>query len=408
MTFEGGGPFSGDFESLENVPEIPKGLNASQVGDILDPALQNKAEVRTKNVSNDNTLTALSGAFVSVLGRDSGELFRIDSTNTTASYSEVNNNFEDPANLYKSTTTVNQVNSDYDSFADNAFNSNLLSSGSAADDGSSANTFENSNSFDMSISADSSSNSSKGADAVLLTENNVAELTIHIDSVSAGGFDGQFGYDTNIFILPVKNGTVDVDELNGSATIRADEEVFLNVIDVDENTGDVSRNDVVWNVKHTGNGNWEVVNDSGTVLATGSGFKPDPNTQIGIELSCFVADGSADGNLVIDRLGQHSKVLFDDGTQLETDVVAETDSNIKKVYVPAGPDLKVPTGTSLTVDISVDGGSNFDITNAPLNEVIDTTQVANPGNQLVLRYNISVSDRGKSPIFESIGAKVWD
>ena len=68
------------------------------------------------------------------------------------------------------------------------------------------------------------------------------------------------------------------------------------------------------------------------------------------------------------------------------------DSNVKSIFVTAN---KVLNGDStITVDVSSDGGSTWDVTNQNLDEWI---QLDGDGSDIVVKFNLNVDGSGNSP-----------
>jgi len=77
-------------------------------------------------------------------------------------------------------------------------------------------------------------------------------------------------------------------------------------------------------------------------------------------------------------------------------------NNINSILVTA----RTTTGSSssITVDVSTDGGTTWEVTNQNLNEVIP---LSGNGNQLVLRFNLSTTDYTDVPKIHAYAAQVW-
>ena len=76
---------------------------------------------------------------------------------------------------------------------------------------------------------------------------------------------------------------------------------------------------------------------------------------------------------------------------------------------------EIPTDTDITIDVSDDGGSNWDITNQSVNyisdsnsfySVIDTTTLS--GSDLALKFNLSSTDTSKTPKFYGYSVVITD
>jgi len=92
---------------------------------------------------------------------------------------------------------------------------------------------------------------------------------------------------------------------------------------------------------------------------------------------------------------------FDSSSSVETNTIM--DEFTPKSIVVYGK-AEIPTDTNITIDVSDDGGSNWDITNQSINYmsdsnsfylVIDTTSLS--GSDLALKFNLSTTDSTKTP-----------
>jgi len=68
---------------------------------------------------------------------------------------------------------------------------------------------------------------------------------------------------------------------------------------------------------------------------------------------------------------------------LETNTIISTTKNITQAYIH----LLGPNTENMTLDVSVDGGTNYDITGVSPNTVIDTSSITNTGNNLSIKAN---------------------
>lgn len=65
-----------------------------------------------------------------------------------------------------------------------------------------------------------------------------------------------------------------------------------------------------------------------------------------------------------------------------------------------------PTNTSITVDVSDDGGSTFGVTGGSFDSYIDTTALS--GSDLALRFNLNTTDTNITPFLKSYGVAITD
>jgi len=91
-----------------------------------------------------------------------------------------------------------------------------------------------------------------------------------------------------------------------------------------------------------------------------------------------------------------------------TDTV-ETDSIISDVVpdsIVVYGEKDLPTDTSITVDVSDDGGSTFSITGKELDTAIDTTSFS--GSDLALKFNLATTDTAATPKLYGYGVAITD
>ena len=63
-----------------------------------------------------------------------------------------------------------------------------------------------------------------------------------------------------------------------------------------------------------------------------------------------------------------------------------------------------PTNTDITVDVSQDGGSTWDITDQEINAYIDTSSFTTPN--LALKFNLSTTDSSSTPKLYGYGVAI--
>lgn len=87
----------------------------------------------------------------------------------------------------------------------------------------------------------------------------------------------------------------------------------------------------------------------------------------------------------------------------------ETDSiitNIVPKSIVVFGETVLPTNTSITVDVSDDGGTTFGVTGVSLNNYIDTTSLS--GSDLALKFNLSTTDGTVTPELYGYGVVITD
>lgn len=94
---------------------------------------------------------------------------------------------------------------------------------------------------------------------------------------------------------------------------------------------------------------------------------------------------------------------FDSSSIVETNTIIN-DIVPKSIVVYAEKEL--PANTSITVDVSEDGGSTFAITAQELDSYIDTTSFS--GSDLALRFNLATTDTSVTPKLFSYGVAITD
>jgi hypothetical protein len=95
---------------------------------------------------------------------------------------------------------------------------------------------------------------------------------------------------------------------------------------------------------------------------------------------------------------------YDASSTVETDEIISLNSAPDSIVVYGHKDL--PTGTSITVDISDDGGTIFAVTGGALNTYIDTTSLS--GTSLALKFNLATTDTSVTPKLYGYGTSVCD
>jgi len=94
----------------------------------------------------------------------------------------------------------------------------------------------------------------------------------------------------------------------------------------------------------------------------------------------------------IDRIVTQNATYKSSG-DLETNEVISLNSAPKSIVVYANKTL--PTDTSITVDVSDDGGTTFAVTGGAVNSYIDTTSLS--GTSLAIKFNLATTDTSVSP-----------
>jgi len=102
----------------------------------------------------------------------------------------------------------------------------------------------------------------------------------------------------------------------------------------------------------------------------------------------------------------------------DTSAVVETNTILNDVTpksIVVYGKAEIPTDTDITIDVSDDGGLNWDITNQSVNyisdsnsfySVIDTTTLS--GSDLALKFNLSTTDTSKTPKFYGYSVVITD
>lgn len=97
------------------------------------------------------------------------------------------------------------------------------------------------------------------------------------------------------------------------------------------------------------------------------------------------------------------------GADYESDAILKTNSiisdNVPDSIVVYG-ETDLPTDTSITVDVSDDGGSTWDLTDKELNTAIDTSSFST-GN-LALKFNLATTDTSVTPKLYGYGVAIID
>lgn len=171
-------------------------------------------------------------------------------------------------------------------------------------------------------------------------------------------------------------------------------------------TGDSLSNSNIININlQTFNGStWSTT----TVLATGSGssdvtFNGDfflNTTTQGLRVQ--IVDDTGQSQTHVHRLFTLEYGDFDLSGIVKQDSVLTTNPDSMVIHVVS----TTPANTSITVDISDDGGSTYSLTDVALDEYIDTTSLT--GSDISLRFNLATTDDTVTPVLTSWSAVITD
>lgn len=129
-----------------------------------------------------------------------------------------------------------------------------------------------------------------------------------------------------------------------------------------------------------------------------------PTSQTNIKYEAGSGNGSdtSSGFVFVSIITQDSS--FTTGGTVETNSITTLTAAPKSILVYGKSTL--PAGTSITVDVSDDGGTSFDITGQALDSYIDTTALT--GTSLALKFTLATTDTSVTPLLYGYSVVVSD
>lgn len=390
--------------------------NVDQISQFMQPILRGAVRDKLRDISDGNTLINYPLAWIETFSTSTGDDSTVDSGNTDANYDAGGNYWE--GLLAKFDVTL-------DDFEDGTIDSNIWTTNSNSSRSGISSNSEPTNSNDnisesggdLNLDIDgyatgggsfSASFSASGN----LTSTDQAKIGFYLNQaqVRTDGFkEDQTGYTnadaTARIILRDESGGSDQTLLSKTASHDSgDNDDNLNPGDnADFKTG-------LWIIREASNGDAELVDPDNNVRGTVNNFPNDASVKFTADINGSADDIDVSNDSEADVHWDVEYVKFDDTVfttgAVQTTTIISASSNITQVYPHSM--ATTPTGSDVTVDVSVDGGSNFDITDASPDEIIETANVANPGSDLVLRWKTNPTTDGfQTAQFENYGVKVW-
>ena len=117
----------------------------------------------------------------------------------------------------------------------------------------------------------------------------------------------------------------------------------------------------------------------------------------------FKIDSASASNRITRLYTLEYGTTYGSSSTVETNTII--DEVVPKSIVVYGK-TDIPTGTSITVDVSDDGGSTFSITGKSLNTYIDTSSFS--GSDLALKFNLATTDTSITPKLYGYGVAITD
>jgi hypothetical protein len=147
-------------------------------------------------------------------------------------------------------------------------------------------------------------------------------------------------------------------------------------------------------------------------LDTGSGYVLQDTISIApsneLNFKCYARVSSSSGTGSSDSFLKINNVFYYDYQYSASDTV-ETNTIINEVVpksIVVYGKTEIPTDTSITVDISQDGGSTWSLTDQELNSYIDTSSFTT--GDLALKFNLSSTDTDSTPKLYGYGISITE
>jgi len=170
--------------------------------------------------------------------------------------------------------------------------------------------------------------------------------------------------------------------------------------------GGQTTNETDWYLKleYSGISQYTWYLDTGTGYGSGTTVDISSLSKLFLKFSCYGYQGGS-GNILQGNM--KIKEILINGSDSSSTV--ETDTIINKVVpksiVVYGKD-DLPANTSITVDVSDDGGSSWGITGQSLNTSIDTSSFST--GDLALKFNLATTDTSVTPKLYGYGVAIVD
>lgn len=363
--------------------------NFLQLNRYLDTVLKTTLRDKIRDLADGDTPAVFRDVWVETLNTSSGDNSSIDTGATDADYVSSNDTYR---------CSYSNSFSRKDGFGDGTLASYISTS---TNDSQITNASVSESNGELRLDIDDNGQNDE------FSGSSYAEATV--DGVTSSG--GQIEFD-----ITNSDAYLDYGEsYNSGAYIDARWRVYWgNMLIFDEtrtndSTETQSFDNVVngtWKVRPDGTGGYEVLKN-GSIVNTISDTPDNDEVRFRIDFDYdFANDMTGPDQLEVNLYT--TWLDFDDNgfqsSQVVTNTVVSTPSVITQLYSYLEKTLN---GGSIELDISTDGGTNFDITGASYDELVDLSNVSNSGSNLVLRWNLNPSGL-KSPIFENYVVKAWD
>jgi len=180
-------------------------------------------------------------------------------------------------------------------------------------------------------------------------------------------------------------------------TTSGGSELASGDIDISGNTGIMIINEELT----TGNDYYLTFDNSGRgiILSTTSSSFPYNNTNLNVTANSD--DGT--GNLEAPLINLETYDSINSASTVETNSIM---NDIIPDSIVVYGKTTLPTNTSITVDVSDDGGTTFSLTGKSLNTAIDTSSFTT-GN-LALKFNLATTDTSVTPKLYGYGLSITD